>query len=151
MHRKRGSPRWVAVLTVIAVLVLLFCAGCGRAHAEPRFSGEFGVLHQVNAPSDSDFAWFGQDSWFAPHTRPTELFANLRLDGGRGSAALCIEGRHTLERRDWLAWEDRVAARLELPLTPRLIAIAGWEQRYRIGEGRVVIGAKIALGRSPKD
>jgi hypothetical protein len=144
VKRKRAGPGlW---LVALVCMLALFMSG-DVARSEPlAVSGEFGALTQIGNTSPDDCGWFGRESGFSADKRPAELFGSLRLDGGPGSAALCLDGRHTLRRSDWLAWEDRLAVRAELPLSPNLMAIAGWEQRYRIGESRFVAGAKLTFG-----
>ena len=147
MKRDRAGPAGPAWIGILVVLVALYAlSGGGRAEAAPALSGEFGVLQQVGSHSSADFAWFGGDTPFASDRRPTELFGSLRIDGGPGSVALCVDGRHTLRRQDWLAWEDRVTVRGELPLARSLIAFGGWERRYRLGENRFFAGAKLTFG-----
>jgi hypothetical protein len=134
-------------VAVIALLMLAF-TGCGRSDAATMVSGEFGAALQVG---DLSRGHFGSEWGFRSESRPTELFGSLRLDGGPGSAALCVAGRHTLDRGDWLAWEDCLTVRAEVPLSPHLLAYGGWERRHRIGDSRFVAGAKFVFGRSPND
>ena len=151
MQTDRGSP-WILLLVILAVLVIAaLCFLPAKAHADTIVSGEFGALTQVGHTSSADFAWFGETPWGKPDARPVELFGKLRIAGDPDSLALCVDGRHTLGKRDWLSWEDRLAVRAELPLARSLIAFGGWERRYRISESRFVAGAKLVFGRGRGD